>query len=111
MNNQELIGVNDDKIDALILDVYDFIEKINSALNKIESEVDRVSLNCDCSAIRSLKTKFSEQRAYFPIISSDLVKYTEILMKVKARTIDFSSDLGMNIKRDSSKVEIPKLGK
>lgn len=111
MNGQELIGVNEDKIDALILDVYDFIEKINGALDKIDSEVDRVCLNNDCSAIQALKTKFSEQRAYFPIINSNLVKYTETLLKVKAGTLDFSSDLAMKIVKDASSVEIPKLEK
>lgn len=106
MVNQELVGVNEDKIDKLVLDVYDYIERINNVLNNIENEMDKTASCFDCSAGRDLRSKFNEQKSVFPIIRENFMKDAEFLIKVKSKTIDLSKELSGKIKSSASGVEV-----
>lgn len=106
METKELVGIDENKIDKLVLDLYNSIEKINNILNNIDNEMNKVNTYFDCTAGKSLYTKFASQKNMFPIINDNFMKDTELLIKVKSRTIDFSKDLAEKIVRNASGVTI-----
>lgn len=106
MDNRGLVGVNEDKIDKLVLDIYDYIERINNVLNNMENEMDKTASCFDCSAGRDLRSRFNEQKSMFPIIRENFMKDAELLIKVKSRTGDFSKELAGKIKNNAAGVEV-----
>ena len=104
---QNTIGISEDKIDKLVLDLYDYIEKRNNIFNNITNEMDQVSTILNTSAGRTLTAKFNNQKAMFPIVNDNLVKITELLIATKQKTIDFSKDLASQINKNAGMVEIP----
>lgn len=103
---EELIGINEDEINKLVLSIYDDIEKINGKLNSIDKEMDTLSSCFDCSAGKQLQQKYSGQKAMFQTVSSNLLKYTEQLLKVKERTVDFDKDTKTDILKVAKSVDI-----
>lgn len=106
MVSQELVGVNEDKIDKLVLDLYDYIERINNVLNNIENEMDKTVSCFDCSAGRELYSRFNEQKSIFPIIRENFMKDAELLIKIKSKTGDFSKELAGRIRTNAGGVEV-----
>lgn len=110
MEVNELVGIDENKIDKLVLDLYNSIEKINNVLNSIDDELNKANSYFDCTAGKSLYSKFASQKTMFPIINDNFMKDTELLIKVKSKTIDFSKDLATKIEKNASGVGIPTLG-
>ena len=103
---QDLIGINEGKIDQLILDSYDYIERLNTILNNISTEISNTSNCLDCEVVHELKKKYDEQKAYFSIFSNRLVSYTEKLLDVKNKSLMNSSEIASQVIADSKKIDI-----
>lgn len=97
MGSKELVGINEDKIDKLVLDIYDYIERINGTLNSIENEINNTASCFDCDSGRELRSKFNNQKPMFSVINDNLMKDTDTLIKVKSSTVDFSRELANQI--------------
>ncbi|MBQ8131298.1 MAG: hypothetical protein IJ193_02275 [Bacilli bacterium] len=103
---QDLIGISEGKIDQLILDSYDYIERLNTILNNISTEINNTSNCLECEAVNELKRKYEEQKAYFSIFSSRLVSYTEKLLDVKNKSLMKSSEIATQVLKDSKNIDI-----
>lgn len=98
---EDLIGINSDRVDQLVLDIYDYIEKINSILANITNEVNKASTLLDCNISTDLKNKYKEQQDEFIKYSNRLVSYTEKLISVKTGVSDLSLDLTTKVSKDA----------
>lgn len=98
---EDLIGINSDRVDQLVLDLYDYIEKINGILTSITNEVNKASTILDCEVSNDLKNKYKEQQDEFIKYSNRLVSYTEKLISVKGGVSDLSIDLSNKVSKDA----------
>ena len=104
--NRDAVGINEDKINSLVLDIYDYIEKINAILSNIDNEMEKTSTCFKFKTGDSLRKKYSDLRANYSIINKNLMGYTEKLIKVKSKTNEFSKDLKTQIVSEANNIQI-----
>lgn len=90
------IGVNIDSIDKLILDIYNYAEKINKTLNQISTVVEQTKSFYDCDVADDYRNKFNNFKTNFKIINKNVQGYAEDLIKLKNKY----RDIDMNITND-----------
>ena len=90
------IGVNVDGIDKLILDIYNYAEKINKTLNQITNVVEQTKSFYDCDIANDYRNKFNNFKTNFNIINKNIQSYAEDLIKLKNKY----RDVDMNITND-----------
>ena len=78
-----VIGVDEDGIDNLILDINDKIELCNSILNNIEDCVDNVLVKYKTNDKALMQQKFESLKSNFPILINNLESYSSDLVRVK----------------------------
>ena len=74
------IGINIDSIDKLILDIYNYAERVNKTLNQITDVVDQTKNFYDCEAAQNYRNKFNSFKTNFNVINKNLNSYAEDLI-------------------------------
>lgn len=93
------IGINVDTIDKLILDIYNYAEKINKTLNQISEVVDQTKTFYECDTANNYRNKFNSFRTNFVVIDKNLKSYAEDLIKLKNKYQRIDDNLTESIKR------------
>lgn len=78
-------GINVDSVDKLILDIYNYAERINKTLNQITDVVDRTKTFYNCDAANNYRNKFENFKMNFSTIDKNIKSYAEDLIKLKNR--------------------------
>lgn len=97
-------GIDKAKIDALILEINDYAEKINNILTNID---DLVATNIDyfnCSSKEKFKKIHNENRSNFKQIVNNVLNYADDLTKIKRYYSDINSNISNNITKSISKI-------
>ena len=83
-------GINVDSIDKLILDIYNYAEKVTGTLNQISDLIEQTKTYCLCDEINDLRNKFESFKTNFPIINKNIISYADDFIKLKNRyqTVD-----------------------
>lgn len=79
-----LNGIEEKKIDRLVLDIVDYTEKINSTLNQIDDVMSTIKDYYVCENATMFEKKFTTLRDNFAIVQKNLLSYSTDLVKVKA---------------------------
>ena len=99
------IGINIDSVDKLILDIYNYAEKINKTLNQISEVVDETKNFYDCEVADNYRNKFNHFKANFNIINKNIISYSDDLIKLKNRYQTVNNDIGQTIKKATIDME------
>lgn len=103
MAENDLIGVNTNKIDKLAMDSFDYIEKIMSTLDSISAQMDKVSESMDEENAKALISKYNNQKSEFANLKKILVKFPEELIKAKNSSYTARDDLSEQVQKDTEK--------
>ena len=82
MNNR---GINEDAVNKLILDIYNYEEKINKTLDQISTVVENTKEFYQCESANEYRNKFNMFSANFNIINKNLLSYADDMIKLKNR--------------------------
>lgn len=93
------IGINIDSIDKLILDIYNYAERVNKTLNQITDVVDQTKNFYDCEAAQNYRNKFNSFKTNFNVINKNLNSYAEDLIKLKNKYQNVDSNITDTIKK------------
>lgn len=93
------IGINIDSIDKLILDIYNYAERINKTLNQVSDVVDQTKNFYDCETATNYRNKFNDFKTNFSIMNENLKSYAEDLIKLKNRYQNVDSNITEVIKK------------
>lgn len=99
------IGINVDSVDKLILDIYNYAEKINKTLNQISDIMDQTRNNCLLDEINILVNKFESFKANFPVVNKNLISYANDLIILKNKYQNIDMDLTQKVKMAITKVD------
>lgn len=100
------VGVNLDSVDKLILDIYNYAERVNKTLNQISDVVDQTKNFYACEVADNYRNKFNSFRTNFKVVNKNLVSYAEDLIKLKNRYQNISDDMTQSIKRAIANIEV-----
>lgn len=93
------VGINIDSIDKLILDIYNYAERINKTLNQISNVVDQTKSFYECDAANAYRRKFNSFRTNFSVIDKNLKSYADDLIKLKNRYQNVDRNITDTIKK------------
>lgn len=99
------IGIDVDSIDKLVLDIYNYADKISKTLNQISEVVDRTKSFYVSSASNDFRNKFNSFSANFPTINKNIVSYADDLIKLKNRYQTIDEDLTQTVRKAMLKIE------
>lgn len=100
------IGINLDSIDKLILDIYNYAEKVSKTLNEISDVVDNTKKNYCCDEADSYRKKFNDFKTNFKVVNNNLISYAEDLIKLKNRYQNMSDDMTQSINKAIARIEL-----
>lgn len=101
------VGINLDSVDKLILDIYNYAERVNKTLNQISDVVDQTKTFYVCDAADNYRNKFNSFRTNFNVVNKNLVSYAEDLIKLKNRYQNMSDEITQTINKAIAKIEVP----
>ena len=101
------IGINYLKIDKLILDIYDYSEKIQKTLDQISNIVDKTKDFYLCYEADCYRNKFSDFRQNFPVINKNIISYAEDLIRLKTNYQRTAGDILSSMNTAIKKIETP----
>ena len=102
---QNVVGINEQAIDNLILDIYDYADRINVILNSLEDTFDKYA-DCFMDASSSnFKYKLDQLKSNFPIVNNNIKSYADDLIKVKNSFVNVSVDMAQLIKNKALEAE------
>ena len=93
------VGINIDSIDKLILDIYNYAERINKTLNQITDVVEQTRIFYDCASAKKYREKFNNFSANFNVINTNLKSYAEDMIKLKNKYQRVDENLTDTVKR------------
>jgi len=99
------IGINIDNIDKLILDIYDYAEKINKTLNQISSVVDQTKLFYKCDVAADYRNKFLNFKTNFNVINKNVKSYADDLIKLKNKYKLVDENVTKSVLRATKKMQ------
>lgn len=76
-------GINDVKIDKLVLDIYDINEKIRKTLDQISETMDRTSSVWKSSDAKLFRDAYDNFKTNYNIITKNISSYSEDFTKLK----------------------------
>lgn len=96
MADEKLVGINEAKLDSLILQIGEFAERINNKFNLIEQLVSESSSYFQCDPGTDFRLKFNSTKSNFEIVNknilnmaADLVSVKSMMHKTNANAIDY----------------------
>jgi len=101
------VGINLDSIDKLILDIYNYAERVNKTLNQISDVVDQTKNFYACESADNYRNKFNSFRTNFKVVNKNLISYAEDLIKLKNRYQNMSDEMTQTIKKAIANIEVP----
>jgi len=76
-------GIDSNKMEALILDLYNYLETINSKMDSVEQQFDSLSASCKGICFSSFMNEVTEFEKNFAIIKSNIQSYINDLTNAK----------------------------
>lgn len=93
------VGINIDSIDKLILDIYNYSDKINKTLNQMSMIVDSTSTYYNSTIADEYRKNFNLISANFPTICKNINSYADDMIKLKNRFQAIDENLTTIIKQ------------
>ena len=107
MAGKNLLGINEDGISKIVLEIYDYSERINSILNSIEDNMDEANSSLMINDQKILNNKISLMKDNFLNFKNNILSYSDEMLRVKQgyRQIDENVSSGTTKAAQSIKTE------
>ena len=102
---EDLISVNEEAIDKLVLDLYDYSERINNVLNQINDLVNYSSTYFKGQISNDIVGKYNSLKISLENFKRNIYSYSSDLVKVKNQFRNRASDLTLEVKRQASNIQ------
>lgn len=89
--NDVVVGINESKIDALILEIIEIANRVNDKFYQIEDNINDTQKYFKCSQADEFRKKFKELSSNFTNIKSNIVSISNDLIEIKKRYISSNS--------------------
>lgn len=86
---QNELGINEEKLNSLILDIYNYSEKINKTLNQISEVVDKTKKIYSSKEADLYRNKYENFRVNYVNVIKNINRYAEDLILVKQKYSNF----------------------
>lgn len=98
MEKAEMFGVNEQKLNELVLEITDCATRLNAKFNLIESLINDTKMYFNCETADTFRSNFETLKENFPIVNKNIVNMSNDLVKVKLKltTLDEQNIINFN---------------
>ncbi len=82
----EVTGINEDRINNLILEIGNYQDEVSNIFNSIEDTVNNLYSGYVCEAGSVFSRKFDTMKRNFPTVKKNMETYAEDLIRAKDNT-------------------------
>lgn len=104
MNSNDVLGINEDNLKKMVLEIYDYAEKINSILNTIDDLMLDTSQNFEIEGNKDLYSKFDLVKTNFLTIKDNINSYGETLLNAEQQYHLIEADITITTKKASMEI-------
>lgn len=99
------IGVDNQAIDNLVLNIYDYADRLKKQLDDVETLVYDTSNYYHDQAADSCRKKFNSIKESFPVIYENVISYADDLVKLKSSLKQKDEAISVEITNASKNLE------
>lgn len=96
-------GINDEKVDALKIELLDYVEAINSITNRLEISTNAIQNNIEGIGKKEILAKLNHVKEQLPTVSANISTYIDDLSKAVSNyeriDVESAADLISNISK------------
>ena len=89
----DLIGINEEKMDALSKEIISLGEQMDKVLSKISDLVTDSEAYFQCDTGKLLRNRFDYIRNIIPLIPKTMNNYSTVITKAKTNMLDLGDDV------------------
>ncbi len=97
-------GINEEKLDKLVIEIYDYADKIKLLLNEVDDLATSTNNFFICDSGTDFRNKFNSLKTNFSIVNGSIISYAEDLVNAKINFQKIDSDLSIKTKEEAKKV-------
>ncbi len=97
-------GVNEEKLDKLVIEIYDYADKIKLILNEVDDLVASTNNFFICDSGTDFRNKFNTLKTNFSIVNGNIISYAEDLVNAKISFQKIDSDMSIKTREEAKKV-------
>lgn len=97
-------GINVEKVDALKIELLDYIESINSVSNRLEVSVSTIQNNVEGFGKKEILQKLGQIREQLPKVSANITTYIDDLSKAVSNYERIDEEVAADLIRNISKL-------
>lgn len=105
MNNYDVVGINDAKIDGLVLNIYDYAQRIKDILNNVDDLIYETNNYYNCEEAVKFRNNFESIKDNFAVVTENILSYGDELVRVKNQIYTKDSELASSIKKAAVNAE------
>lgn len=105
MDNYDVVGINDAKIDSLVLNIYDYAQRIKDILNNVDDLIYETAAYYNCEEAVKFRNDFESVKDNFSVVTENILSYGDELVRVKNQIYMKDSELASSIKKASVDAE------
>ncbi len=93
ISSTKIRGIDEPKLDKLIIDIYDYADRIKRLLNEVDDLVLETSNFYYCNEADEFRKKFEVLKSSFPSVNRNIISYAEDLISAKLKFNNIDRDL------------------
>ena len=104
MEQTDVIGINEEKLDQLIMEIGDIADRINNKFNLLENLVSESSSFFECEAADRYRNNFNLIKVNFAIVNKNILAMSSELVKAKARLYNIEDEVKIEFSKQGGSV-------
>lgn len=96
MAQTDVFGVNEPKLDLLVLDIGETAERISNKLNLIDKLVYDTSSFYECESGNVFRANFEKIKDNFPVVNRNILAYSADLVRAKGKVYSTEDTIAQN---------------
>ena len=97
-------GVYAQGMDQIVLDLFDYLEKMNAIFNEAEEIVEGSKKFFKDGTGDAYRKKFNSFKSNFPIFNNNVISYIDDLKQAKANVIGMTEKTAQSVDKSTSRV-------
>lgn len=105
MNEMDLMGINEERIKKMVLNIYDYAEQINTILNSIDDAISEASKCLIIDGNEILQKNFSSVKNNFVYVKSNILSYADELLKAESDYLRTSEEIAIDLRKAAENID------
>ncbi len=104
MKQSDVIGINEEKLDQLIIEIGDAADRINNKFNLLERLVADTSSFFECEVGDRYRNNFNLTKANFAIVNKNILAMSSELVKAKMRLYKLEDNVKVQFSKQGDSI-------